>query len=603
MKKIIWIFTLWVGSLSFLLGLFAYATPDNQNIIKVTSDVSWFDLAYEWAYSEWITTQSKEKFNKDWDITRQALSKMLSVFSEEILSKEPDSSVKCTFVDEWDITSDLIPFVKEVCQLWMMWQNVENFKPMWKVTKAQFFTLLSRALWWSKYDGWEPYYQKHVDQLVSKWIIKNQFNFSENITRWEVLTILYDTNSYLEKNPTDEMILEKSAHPYILEFLENSSLSKTEKQLIKKDFIAYWKKYHSYGDKIWDYEYNYHESALSWLNYDYIKASIESVTYEISEYWKILKKMWIDLDDESKYSIWEYYREIIKMDEKLLEFNEYLLQHPQYDEKWYNKLFDSYYEAKHNWLLYNYEFTFYHYKNLDELKLSEAKKDWNTRIWKDWTKYMWDVVNWVIKWKWVLLSSDGDMYSWEFDDNYLSWYWVYSWKKASYEWNFNYSVFHWTWVLTSSGFIYSWDFKYWKPWWNWILDFESSYGWNQYYSWTFVEWERDWYGEYVYSDYFVYKWTWREDKPNWKWNLKFKNWFVYSWNFDDWDYDGYWEATFPDGSIYKWEFLDSDPNWQWTLKLVEGEVYEWVWKDWRLGDIYIDMDRDEIIDLSKPKAM
>jgi hypothetical protein len=49
--------------------------------------------------------------------------------------------------------------------------------------------------------------------------------------------------------------------------------------------------------------------------------------------------------------------------------------------------------------------------------------------------------------------------------------------------------------------------------------------------------------------------------------------------------------------------LDSDPNWQWTLKLVEGEVYEWVWKDWRLGDIYIDMDRDEIIDLSKPKAM
>jgi hypothetical protein len=45
---------------------------------------------------------------------------MLSVFSEEILLKEADSSIQCNFADETSITNDLVPYVKEVCQLGLM---------------------------------------------------------------------------------------------------------------------------------------------------------------------------------------------------------------------------------------------------------------------------------------------------------------------------------------------------------------------------------------------------------------------------------------------------------------------------------------------------
>lgn len=158
-------------------------TDDNISwsaMIKIFWDDSWLKElttysqeyidAYNWAYWKSITTQSIDKANLDWSLTRQAMAKMIVVFSKDVLWLKPDSSKSCTF-DDVKSSSDLAPYIKQACQLWLMWQWVSKFNPSWEVTRAQFWTILSRAIWGSKNDWGEPYYKNHLNMLKSKGIM------------------------------------------------------------------------------------------------------------------------------------------------------------------------------------------------------------------------------------------------------------------------------------------------------------------------------------------------------------------------------------------------------------------------------------------------
>lgn len=127
--------------------------------------------AYNWAYGLWITTQTIDKANLWWQLTRQAMAKMIVVFSKDILWKKPDPSIICNFEDV-DKSTTLGQYMIEACQLWLMWQNAQNFNPMWVLNRAQFWTILSRALWWGANEGWNPYYSKHLEKLKFSWIME-----------------------------------------------------------------------------------------------------------------------------------------------------------------------------------------------------------------------------------------------------------------------------------------------------------------------------------------------------------------------------------------------------------------------------------------------
>ena len=124
-------------------------------------------LSYTWAYNNWITTMPTiDKANMNWDITRIALAKMISNYAISAFDKKLDTTKKCIFSD---VTSDLDKqydnWVTNACRLWLMGQWITKFRPYDKVTRAEVWTIISRLLYWNKYDWWNPYYQKHLNQL------------------------------------------------------------------------------------------------------------------------------------------------------------------------------------------------------------------------------------------------------------------------------------------------------------------------------------------------------------------------------------------------------------------------------------------------------
>ena len=165
--------------------------------------------AYTWAFNNSITTQSTiDKANMNWEITRIELSKMISNYVINVLEKKLDNSKKCQF---FDITAELDKqydnWVTKACQLWLMGQWISEFRPYDKVTRAEFWTILSRALYGDKYNWWNPYYEKHLKQLNAVWIIKN-ISDAENRKeiRWYVMLMMMRSqnwwwNSQSQLNP------------------------------------------------------------------------------------------------------------------------------------------------------------------------------------------------------------------------------------------------------------------------------------------------------------------------------------------------------------------------------------------------------------------
>lgn len=168
--------------------------------------------AYNWAYKNRITTKNPiEKANLEWEITRAELAKMISNYAINILKKEKNTDEKCIFND---ITNELdIKYnngISHACELWLMWQGIDSFRPNDWVTRAEFGTVLSRALWWSKNEWWSTYYENHLKDLKSKWIMNNISSPINKEIRWYVMLMLMrstnDTAQVQEKSDEDNQI-------------------------------------------------------------------------------------------------------------------------------------------------------------------------------------------------------------------------------------------------------------------------------------------------------------------------------------------------------------------------------------------------------------
>ena len=164
-----------------------------------------FKDAYSRAYSKSITTMSSiDNANMQWKITREQMAKMITNYAKNVLWKTPDTSKSCHFIDS-NINPDLVQYVKESCQLWLMGQWVTSFRPKDSVTRAEFWTVLSRLLYWKTYEWWNPYYKKHLEALNKNWIITNISNPTMTELRWYVMIMLMRTdnsNSSATKNTT-----------------------------------------------------------------------------------------------------------------------------------------------------------------------------------------------------------------------------------------------------------------------------------------------------------------------------------------------------------------------------------------------------------------
>ena len=103
-------------------------------------------------------------------ITRAELAKMLANWAKD-KGQTPDTSVACNFTDTASVKGDLAVAIVESCQLGLMGQGISAFRPYDTISRAEFGTALSRALWGNQYEGGTPYYAKHLDALKAAGIM------------------------------------------------------------------------------------------------------------------------------------------------------------------------------------------------------------------------------------------------------------------------------------------------------------------------------------------------------------------------------------------------------------------------------------------------
>ena len=192
MKRIL-SFLIWISAitLSIISCTFAYTQEQKE--------------AYQWAYKYGITTQTTiEQAKMNSPLTRQAFAKMVVNYLENVVWVEESSYSSCSFPDENKITKDLKPYAKKTCAYEIMWSNWKNFNPTQQVDRAQLWTVISRILWWDKYNvSGKWYYIYHLNALQRAGIMNKINNPKSYTKRWDVMIMLkrlyekYGSNVYM----------------------------------------------------------------------------------------------------------------------------------------------------------------------------------------------------------------------------------------------------------------------------------------------------------------------------------------------------------------------------------------------------------------------
>lgn len=80
------------------------------------------------------------------------MAKMMVNYAVKVLDMQANTGALCEFDDIAGQSTELKLYIKLSCQLGLMGQNISSFRPDEEVTRAQFGTLLSRALYGTQYE-------------------------------------------------------------------------------------------------------------------------------------------------------------------------------------------------------------------------------------------------------------------------------------------------------------------------------------------------------------------------------------------------------------------------------------------------------------------
>ncbi len=130
--------------------------------------------AYKYAYKYWITTLApKEAAMPDAYVIRWHMAKMVVNYALNVLHRKLPAKMpkQCKWKDgrnAWE-SQEIKEYAEKACALWLMWIDMEYFQPNKLVTRAQFWTIFGRLLWWKIVS--KPYYAGHLARLRKRWIM------------------------------------------------------------------------------------------------------------------------------------------------------------------------------------------------------------------------------------------------------------------------------------------------------------------------------------------------------------------------------------------------------------------------------------------------
>lgn len=130
---------------------------------------------YLWARDNWITTwESLEAALPNGYIKRWEMAKLIVDFVEGVLWREIPKNIseKCSRWDdesEWE-SLEIKNYAEKSCSLWLMWIYMRNFQPNKLLDRAEFGTIVSRLLWWEKFNvpnatKINKFYTKHLQEV------------------------------------------------------------------------------------------------------------------------------------------------------------------------------------------------------------------------------------------------------------------------------------------------------------------------------------------------------------------------------------------------------------------------------------------------------
>ncbi len=165
-------------------------TPSNNKTIKRCS-IEWskhtkeVNEAYVWACQNWIIKSDTIQGARLWEfLNRAEMAKIVTVFEMLVLDAKPDRNKDCSaFADSISYyNSEMRNYMITSCQLERMWihtadhKPISDFMPKKFVSRAEFWTILSRVLWWNKYEASRnssKYYVQHLNSLKWGTILSN----------------------------------------------------------------------------------------------------------------------------------------------------------------------------------------------------------------------------------------------------------------------------------------------------------------------------------------------------------------------------------------------------------------------------------------------
>jgi hypothetical protein len=177
-------------------GIYIPPVTNTETWLLCTAFSAELNGAYTFAFINGITTiKDCTQANLTGTLQRSHLAKMISQFAVKVINMKPDMTKSCSFSDIWNETKEIQLYIRTACQLGLMGYDDNGnqsttFDPFATVNRAQFGTILSRVLRWTKYNGGDPYYIKHLNALKTEWIMTNISQPLVAEIRWRVMLML-----------------------------------------------------------------------------------------------------------------------------------------------------------------------------------------------------------------------------------------------------------------------------------------------------------------------------------------------------------------------------------------------------------------------------
>lgn len=157
--------------------------PDKKCLIEWSKHSAEVNEAYIWACQRWIIKSQTITWAKLWEfLNRAEMAKITTVFEMLELWSQPNRNKDCSaFADSMSwYNQEMKNYMITSCQLERMWIHtadytpIPDFMPRKFVSRAEFGTILSRILWWDKYEAEKNsryYYVDHLNKLKAAWIL------------------------------------------------------------------------------------------------------------------------------------------------------------------------------------------------------------------------------------------------------------------------------------------------------------------------------------------------------------------------------------------------------------------------------------------------